>query len=177
MIDLVKTHLTHPWKPLAALGDPWRPLATCLKMINFPPNGHFQAYRKRSKCITGTGFSVPNHHGGPQQWPRLIKVSARSSPSLPVRTRRTKTGWPPSLLSCSPRSNGTINIVSLKMTTFYPVLVQGSRWLMGKFVCQFRRRLANYGLTRKPCNSYWKRQVASILCMFRLWLAVNFSPH
>ena len=35
MIDLVKTHLTHPWGPpwtLETLGDPWRPLETCLKM-------------------------------------------------------------------------------------------------------------------------------------------------
>ena len=35
MIDLVKTHLTHPWGPpwtLETLGGPWRPLATCLKM-------------------------------------------------------------------------------------------------------------------------------------------------
>ena len=45
MIDLVKTHLTHPWGPpwtLETLGGPWRPLATCLKMTNFPQNGHFQ---------------------------------------------------------------------------------------------------------------------------------------
>ena len=48
MIDLVLTHLTHPWgppwtletlgdhwRPLATLGDPWRPLAT------MPENGHF----------------------------------------------------------------------------------------------------------------------------------------
>ena len=31
MIDLVLTHLTHPWGPpwtLATLGDPWRPLVT-----------------------------------------------------------------------------------------------------------------------------------------------------
>ena len=38
MIDLVKTHLTHPWGPpwtLETLGDPWRPLAT------MPENGHF----------------------------------------------------------------------------------------------------------------------------------------
>ena len=52
MIDLVLTHLTHPWgppwtletlgdhrRPLATLGAPWRPLATCLKMTNFPQNG------------------------------------------------------------------------------------------------------------------------------------------
>ena len=35
MIDLVITHLTHPWGPpwtLETLGDPWRPLETCLKM-------------------------------------------------------------------------------------------------------------------------------------------------
>ena len=42
MIDLVKTHLTHPWGPpwtLETLGGPWRPLATCLKMTNFPQIG------------------------------------------------------------------------------------------------------------------------------------------
>ena len=36
MIDLVLTHLTHPWGPpwtLETLGDPWRPLAT------MPQNG------------------------------------------------------------------------------------------------------------------------------------------
>ena len=38
MIDLVITHLTHPWGPpwtLETLGDLWRPLAT------MPENGHF----------------------------------------------------------------------------------------------------------------------------------------
>ena len=38
MIDLVLTHLTHPWGPpwtLETLGDHWRPLAT------MPENGHF----------------------------------------------------------------------------------------------------------------------------------------
>ena len=41
MIDLVITHLTHPWGPpwtLATLGDPWRPLAT---LGDMPENGHF----------------------------------------------------------------------------------------------------------------------------------------
>ena len=41
MIDLVLTHLTHPWGPpwtLATLGDPWRPLAT---LGDMPENGHF----------------------------------------------------------------------------------------------------------------------------------------
>ena len=44
MIDLVKTHLTHPWGPpwtLETLGDPWRPLATLGDMLEndqFPPN-------------------------------------------------------------------------------------------------------------------------------------------
>ena len=35
MIDLVITHLTHPWGPpwtLETLGDHWRTLATCLKI-------------------------------------------------------------------------------------------------------------------------------------------------
>ena len=36
MIDLVKTHLTHPWGPpwtLETLGGPWRPLATLGDML------------------------------------------------------------------------------------------------------------------------------------------------
>ena len=43
MIDLVKTHLTHPWDPpwtLETLGGPWRPLATLGDMLEndqFPP--------------------------------------------------------------------------------------------------------------------------------------------
>ena len=43
MIDLVLTHLTHPWGPpwtLETLGDHWRPLATMPENGNF---GHFQA--------------------------------------------------------------------------------------------------------------------------------------
>ena len=38
MIDLVITHLTHPWGPpwtLETLGDLWRPLAT------MPENSHY----------------------------------------------------------------------------------------------------------------------------------------
>ena len=41
MIDLVKTHLTHPWGPpwtLETLGDHWRPLATLGDMLE---NDHF----------------------------------------------------------------------------------------------------------------------------------------
>ena len=36
MIDLVKTHLTHPWGPpwtLETLGNPWQPLATLGDML------------------------------------------------------------------------------------------------------------------------------------------------
>ena len=56
MIDLVLTHLTHPWGPpwtLATLGNPWRPLATCLKMPENGQNDHFQACRQwspRNSC-------------------------------------------------------------------------------------------------------------------------------
>ena len=42
MIDLVITHLTHPWGPpwtLETLGDPWRPLATLGDMLE---NDHFE---------------------------------------------------------------------------------------------------------------------------------------
>ena len=44
MIDLVITHLTHPWGPLwtlKTLGDHWRPLVTLGDMLEndqFPPN-------------------------------------------------------------------------------------------------------------------------------------------
>ena len=41
MIDLVITHLTHPWGPpwtLETLGGPWRPLATLGDMLE---NDHF----------------------------------------------------------------------------------------------------------------------------------------
>ena len=50
MIDLVKTHLTHPWGPpwtLETLGGPWRPLATLGDMLEndqFPPKCHFMVY-------------------------------------------------------------------------------------------------------------------------------------
>ena len=39
MIDLVLTHLTHPWGPpwtLETLGDHWRPLATMLENNQWP---------------------------------------------------------------------------------------------------------------------------------------------
>ena len=51
MIDLVITHLTHPWGPpwtLETLGDHWRSLATCLKM---PENG-----QNEKKTILGQAF-------------------------------------------------------------------------------------------------------------------------
>ena len=72
-----KAHILHlkDWT-LETLGDPCRPLATWLKMANFPQNGHFQACRKRPKCITGTDFSAPNHHGGPQQWSRWVRTKS-----------------------------------------------------------------------------------------------------
>ena len=41
MIDLVVTHLTHPWGPswtLETLGNPWQPLATLGDMLE---NDHF----------------------------------------------------------------------------------------------------------------------------------------
>ena len=46
MIDLVLTHLTHPWGPrppwtLETFGDPWRPLAA---MPENGQNGHFHSF-------------------------------------------------------------------------------------------------------------------------------------
>ena len=52
MIDLVLTHLTHPWGPpgtLETLGDPWRPLATIGDMPENGNFGHFQACRQALK--------------------------------------------------------------------------------------------------------------------------------
>ena len=47
MIDLVLTHLTHPWGPpgtLENLGDHWRPLATMPENGQNGQNDHFQAW-------------------------------------------------------------------------------------------------------------------------------------
>ena len=69
MIDLVKTHLTHPWGPpwtLETLGGPWRPLATCLKMTNFPQNGHFQACRQGSPMVAKGRQGFPRTKGDPR---------------------------------------------------------------------------------------------------------------
>ena len=57
MIDLVKTHLTHPWGPpwtLETLGGPWRPLATLGDMLEndqFPPKEAVAQVKKM--CIVG----------------------------------------------------------------------------------------------------------------------------
>ena len=47
MIDLVLTHLTHPWGPpwtLETLGDPLRPLATMPENGQNGQNDHFHAW-------------------------------------------------------------------------------------------------------------------------------------
>ena len=55
MIDLVLTHLTHPWGPpwtSATLGDPWRLLATIGDM---PENGNFGHFHS---CIIPVSFCL-----------------------------------------------------------------------------------------------------------------------
>ena len=50
MIDLVKTHLTHPLGPpgtLETLGDTWRPLATMPENGQNGQNDHFQVWSPR----------------------------------------------------------------------------------------------------------------------------------
>ena len=42
----------------------------CLKMITFLEIGHFGAFRKWPKCITGIDFSASNHQGWPKWWSR-----------------------------------------------------------------------------------------------------------
>ena len=44
------------WCTEISSGVRFWPFPTCPKMTNFPPNGNFQACRKRTKCITGTDF-------------------------------------------------------------------------------------------------------------------------
>ena len=61
MIDLVLTHLTHPWGPpwtLETLGDLWRPLATVPENGQNGQNDHFQACRQGSLRVT-KGFQGP----------------------------------------------------------------------------------------------------------------------
>ena len=61
MIDLVKTHLTHPWGPpwtLETLGGPWRPLATLGDMLendHFGGNWSFSSMSPR----VAKGFQAP----------------------------------------------------------------------------------------------------------------------
>ena len=63
MIDLVLTHLTHPWGPpgtLETLGDSWRP---CLKMVKMAKMTIFRHGRQGSPRVSKV-------QGGPQGWLR-----------------------------------------------------------------------------------------------------------
>ena len=67
-IDLVITHLTHPWGPpwtLETLGGPWRPLATLGDMLE---NDHFQAWSPRVAKGRQRSPRVSKVQGGPQGW-------------------------------------------------------------------------------------------------------------
>ena len=63
MIDLVKTHLTHPWGPpwtLETLGGPWRPLATLGDMLEndqFPPKWLRERSSIQKNVYCGTPYS------------------------------------------------------------------------------------------------------------------------
>ena len=68
MIDLVLTHLTHPWGPpwtLATLGDPWRPLATMPQNGQNGQNYHFQACRQWSPRVAKGRQGSPRFKGDP----------------------------------------------------------------------------------------------------------------
>ena len=71
MIDLVLTHLTHPWGPpwtLATLGDPWRPLATCLKMAIFGESAHFQVPKNGTLSARIQNLRPLFHANIPPKW-------------------------------------------------------------------------------------------------------------
>ena len=71
MIDLVLTHLTHPWGPpwtLATLGDPWRPLATGLKMAIFGESAHFQVPKNGTLSAQIKNLRPLFHANIPPKW-------------------------------------------------------------------------------------------------------------
>ena len=56
---------------LTSSGHIWS-FPTCLKMVIFSQNHHFQAYRKWPNTTTITKFNASNHLGGPQGWLRWV---------------------------------------------------------------------------------------------------------
>ena len=78
MIDLVLTHLTHPWGPpwtLVSLGDPWRPLATLGDMLendHFGGNWSFSSMSPRVAKGRQGPPRVSKVQGGPQGWVRWV---------------------------------------------------------------------------------------------------------
>ena len=56
---------------LTSSGHIWS-FPTCLKMVIFTQNHHFQAYRKWPNTTTITKFNASNHLGGPQGWLRWV---------------------------------------------------------------------------------------------------------
>ena len=73
MIDLVLTHLTHPWGPpwtLETLGDLWQPLATMPENGHFGHFDHFQAWSLRVTKGRKRSPRVSKVQGGPQGWVR-----------------------------------------------------------------------------------------------------------
>ena len=73
MIDLVITHLTHPWGPpwtLETLGDHWRPLATLLENDQFGGNWSFSSMPPRVAKGRQWSPRVSKVQGGPQGWLR-----------------------------------------------------------------------------------------------------------
>ena len=64
MIDLVLTHLTHPWGPpwtLATLGDPWRPLATLGDMLGIFLRKKIIRGPQVVEITPGMSSSIPNY--------------------------------------------------------------------------------------------------------------------
>ena len=79
MIDLVLTHLTHPWGPpwtLETLGDHWRPLATMPENGHFGHFDHFQAWSPRVAKGRQWSPRVSRVPGGPQGWVRWVRTKS-----------------------------------------------------------------------------------------------------
>ena len=71
MIDLVITHLTHPWGPpwtLETLGDHWRPLATCLKIAILGESAHFQVPKNGTSSARIQNLRPLFHANIPLKW-------------------------------------------------------------------------------------------------------------
>ena len=135
MIDLVKTHLTHPWGPpwtLETLGGPWRPLATLGDMLEndqFPPKWSFSSMSPR---VANGRQGFPRSKGDPRDgwdelepnrsylshFPTWYSKSGHFPIEIPIKNKK----WPLGL------SYGCIIVLWPYFTITHAVLTESRDW-------------------------------------------------